>query len=98
MGEYAIGEGWLLENITVLATISSAGSHNANIVNEDDVKLEAIKDKMSVDVSASSCMKRIITDLRLEMDHYNSLDVVLAISNLSLPIGKNIELVIPWEK
>lgn len=94
MGEYAIGEGWLLDNITVLGAISAVGSHDANSYK----KLKAIRDKMSVDVSSSSSMKRIITDLGPEMDHNNSLDVVLVISNLALPIGKSIELVIPWEK
>lgn len=94
MREYAIGEGWLLDNITVLGAISAVGSHDANSYK----KLKAIRDKMSVDVSSSSSMKRIITDLGPEMDHNNSLDVVLVISNLALPIGKSIELVIPWEK
>lgn len=96
MGEYAIGEGWLLENITVLGTTTVVRSHNANSY----MKLEAIRDKMILDVSASFSMKRIKTDFRPEMDRYNSLevDVVLVISNLSLSIGKNFELVIPWEK
>lgn len=96
MGEYAIGEGWLLENITVLGTTTAVRSQYANSY----MKLEATRDKMILDVSASFSMKRIKTDFRPEMDRYNSLevDVVLVISNLSLSIGKNFELVIPWEK
>ena len=93
MGDYAIGEGWLLENIIVLGSISVVGSNDDNSY----MKVKASRDKMSVDVSSSSSMKRITTNFRPKMDHNNSLDV-LVISNMSLPVGKRFEFVIPWEK
>eukprot|EP01018_Ginkgo_biloba_P031171 Gb_36137 [translate_table: standard] len=93
MGEYAIEEGWNLEKVMVLGfnSFSAAGSDIDG--EEEEMKLEVITDG----ITWFSSVKRIITPPAAHIDVRKHLDAVLEISGLSFPIGKNFELIIPWE-
>eukprot|EP01018_Ginkgo_biloba_P029325 Gb_01074 [translate_table: standard] len=101
MGEYAIREGWILEKVIVLgfnSCIAADGFPHSNDEERREMKLDSITDGNALQISSSSSVKKIINHSASCSDDHNSFDVVLEISGLSLPIGKNLELIIPWKR
>eukprot|EP01018_Ginkgo_biloba_P029322 Gb_01072 [translate_table: standard] len=102
MGEYAIREGGILNKIIVLAFNSSSvdvGFMDSDIEEGREIKLEIILNGKFPEVSSSSSyVKNIITRSAFGIDDQKRLDIVLEIIDLSLPIGKNFDLIIPWKK